>query len=145
MQEPVLQIFVYGSLRSGFQAPAFEYISRYFTLVSEAKVKGYLYDMGEFPAALPTTDEAYIIGELYRIKNEEEFYWAMEQLDAYEGIHADPEDGALPYQRELATVFITNETTTTAWIYWFKEPIINHPIIQSGDVLEYMRQKQNKS
>ena len=143
MQEPVFQIFVYGSLRSGFQAPAFEYISRYFTLVSDAKVKGYLYDLGEYPAALPTTDEAYLIGELYRIKNEEEFYWAMEQLDAYEGIHADPEDGALPYRRDLATVYITSETTSIAWVYWFSEPINNHPIIPSGDVLEYMNQKKN--
>ena len=113
-------------------------------MVSEAKAKGYLYDLGEYPAALPTHDEAYLIGELYRIKNEEEFYWAMEQLDAYEGIHADPEDGALPYRRDLATVYITNEITTTAWIYWFNEPILNHPIIPSGDVLEYMQQKKNQ-
>jgi gamma-glutamylcyclotransferase (GGCT)/AIG2-like uncharacterized protein YtfP len=144
MQEPVLQIFVYGSLRSGFQAPAFEYISRYFTLVSDAKVKGYLYDLGEFPAALPTEDDSYLVGELYHIKNQDEFSWAMEQLDSYEGIHSDPEDGALPYHRGLTTVYSGNETTTTAWIYWFSEPIINHPIIPSGDVLEYMRQKQNK-
>lgn len=143
MQEPVFQIFVYGSLRSGFQAPAFEYISRYFEMVSDARVKGYLYDMGEFPAALPTDDEAYLIGELYRIKNQDEFYWAMEQLDSYEGIHADPEDAALSYKREITTVYTANGTTT-AWIYWFTEPIINHPIIASGDVLEYLHQKQNQ-
>ncbi len=144
MQEPVHQIFVYGSLRSGFQAPAFEYISRYFVLVSDARVKGHLYDLGEFPAALPTDDEAYLIGELYRIKNEEDFYWAMEQLDAYEGIHSDPEDGAFPYKRELATVYTTANETTTAWIYWYNEPIMNQPLIPSGDMLEYMRQKKNQ-
>jgi len=143
MQEPVFQIFVYGSLRSGFQAPAFEYISRYFELVTDAKVKGYLYDMGEFPAAQPTDDEVYLIGELYKIKNQDEFYWAMEQLDAYEGIHADPEDAALPYKRELTQVFTPNGTTT-AWIYWFTETIRNSPIIASGDVLAYLHQKQNQ-
>ena len=124
MQETIHQIFVYGSLRSGFQAPAFEYISRYFELVSDARVKGHLYDLGEFPAALPTDEEAYLIGELYRIKNEEEFYWAMEQLDAYEGIHSEPEEGAYAYKRELVTVYIGKETTT-AWIFWFNEPIVN--------------------
>jgi len=143
MQQPVLQIFVYGSLRSGFQAPAFEYISRYFDLVSDGRVKGYLYDMGEYPAALPTEDEAFLMGELYRIKNEEEFYWAMEQLDAYEGIHAEPEEGALPYKRDLTQVYTSSETTI-AWIYWYNAPIIDHPIIASGDMLEYMHQKQNK-
>ena len=37
--------------------------------LGEAKVKGYLYDMGNFPAAVPTEDEAYIVGELYALKN----------------------------------------------------------------------------
>ncbi len=39
-------VFVYGSLRSGFQSPAYEYISRYFNLFGEAKVKGKLFDPG---------------------------------------------------------------------------------------------------
>jgi gamma-glutamylcyclotransferase (GGCT)/AIG2-like uncharacterized protein YtfP len=142
MQEGVFQIFVYGSLRSGFHAPAFEYISRYFDLVCDARVKGYLYDMGEFPAALPTDDEAYLIGELYRIKNEEEFNWAIEQLDAYEGVHSDPEDEAIPYRRDITNVITPNENTI-AWIYWFNEPIKDQPIIASGDMLAYMRQQKN--
>ena len=142
MQEPVFQIFVYGSLRSGFHAPAFEYISRYFDLVSDARAKGYLYDMGEFPAALPTEEEAYLVGELYRIKHEEEFNWAIEQLDAYEGIHADPEEGAIPYRRDITTIY-TPHGNTSAWIFWFNESIGNQPIIASGDMLEYLRQKKN--
>ena len=40
-------LFVYGSLLSGFKSPAYDYISRYFTLISPAKIKGRLYDMGE--------------------------------------------------------------------------------------------------
>jgi gamma-glutamylcyclotransferase (GGCT)/AIG2-like uncharacterized protein YtfP len=142
MQQPIFQIFVYGSLRSGFHAPAFEYISRYFNLVCNARVKGYLYDMGKFPAAIPTEDEAYLIGELYQIKHEEEFNWAIEQLDAYEGIHSEPEEAAIPYRRNVTTV-VTPDGNTTAWIYWFNEPIGNQPIIESGDMLEYMRQKKN--
>lgn len=141
MQQPVHQIFVYGSLRSGFHAPAFEYISRYFSFISDAKVKGLLYDMGDYPAAVPTETESFLIGELYAIKNEQEFYWAMEQLDAYEGIHSEPEDNSLSYKRELVTVHIPNGTTT-AWIYWFNQPVTDQPIISSGDVLEYMLQKQ---
>ena len=47
------QLFVYGSLLSGFKSPAYDYISRYFDLVSDGKVKGLLFDMGEYPAAEP--------------------------------------------------------------------------------------------
>ena len=65
MKNPeVYQLFVYGSLRSGFRSPAYEYISRYFDLVAEAKVKGELFDLGTYPAAKPTTKNKFIIGEL---------------------------------------------------------------------------------
>jgi gamma-glutamylcyclotransferase (GGCT)/AIG2-like uncharacterized protein YtfP len=77
-------LFVYGSLLSGFQSPAYDYIRRYFTLISPAKIKGKLYDMGDYPAAVPATEDLFITGELYLIKNEPEFSWAMGQLDDYE-------------------------------------------------------------
>jgi gamma-glutamylcyclotransferase (GGCT)/AIG2-like uncharacterized protein YtfP len=139
MQKNVLNLFVYGSLRSGFHHPAYEYISKYFTLIGDARVKGYLYDMGDYPAAIPTTDDVYIVGELYELKNDTEFSWAIEQLDAYEGV--EPEGGEIPlYKRELTTVYFGNKTTT-AWVYWFNRNIENQPQIYSGDVFDFTHQK----
>ena len=137
--ENVPHLFVYGSLRSGFRHPAYEYISRYFTLVGDAKVKGYLYDMGNYPVATPTSDDAFIVGELYQLNNEEEFSWAMAQLDDYEGINADEGEVAL-YGRETATIHIHN-TTVEAWIYWYTGDVSGHPIVASGDVLQFIQQK----
>lgn len=139
MEENIDKLFVYGSLRSGFHHPAYEYISKYFKLLSEAKAKGYLYDMGNFPAAVPTTDDAYIIGELYELKDKADFLWAIEQLDEYEGVR--PEEGEAPmYRRELTTVYYNNETTE-AWIYWFNGKIEEQPLIASGDVFQFIHQK----
>ena len=53
----VYNLFVYGSLRKGFQSNAYEYISRFFTLVGNAKVKGRLVDMGTYPAGVPAEGE----------------------------------------------------------------------------------------
>ena len=140
--EPVhQQLFVYGSLRSGFNHPAYAYISTHFTLVGSAKVKGKLYDLGEYPAALPTEDEHYIIGELYQLKEEQEFSWAIAQIDDYEGINPEPGEAAL-YKRALTTVYI-NGQTTTALIYWYSNDIEGKPLIASGDVLEYLQQKKS--
>jgi gamma-glutamylcyclotransferase (GGCT)/AIG2-like uncharacterized protein YtfP len=139
MKENLPHLFVYGSLRSGFRHPAYEYISRYFTLVGDAKVKGYLYDMGNYPVAAPAQDEAFIVGELYVLNNENEFSWAMAQLDDYEGINADEGEVAL-YRRERTSAFI-NDTTVDAWIYWYNGDVSNHPIVASGDVLQFIQQK----
>ncbi|HEX8332955.1 MAG TPA: gamma-glutamylcyclotransferase family protein [Segetibacter sp.] len=139
MKENLPHLFVYGSLRSGFRHPAYDYISRYFTLVGDAKVKGYLYDMGNYPVAAPTQDKAFIVGELYVLNNENEFSWAMAQLDDYEGINADEGEVAM-YRREPVSVFINN-ATVDAWIYWYNGDVSNHPIVASGDVLQFIQQK----
>jgi len=141
--EPVNQfLFVYGSLRSGFDHPAYAYISAHFELVAKAKVKGLLYDLGEYPAALPEeAGSSFIIGELYRLKDEEEFSWAIAQIDDYEGLNPEPDEKPL-YRRALTTVFPENQHATTAWIYWFNNDIQDKPLIESGDVLEYLQQKK---
>jgi gamma-glutamylcyclotransferase (GGCT)/AIG2-like uncharacterized protein YtfP len=141
MNKPeVYQLFVYGSLLSGFRSPAYDYISRYFTLVGEAKVKGELFDMGAYPAAMPTQKEKFILGELYRIKHENEFAWAIGQLDDYEGVKVEFDEVQL-YRRELAEVFFNNQVTP-AWIYWFNGDVSGKPVIASGDMMEYLRQKK---
>ncbi len=139
MENSITKLFVYGSLRSGFHHPAYEYISKYFTLISEAKVKGRMYDLGSYPAAIPTNDDAFIIGELYDLKNPADFSWAIEQLDDYEGLN--PEEGeAKLYRRELTEVFYKDQQTT-AWIYWYNEAIEDQPLIISGDILEFITHK----
>ena len=141
MKNPeVYQLFVYGSLRSGFHSPAYEYISRYFDLVGEAKVKGELYDLGTYPAARPTDNNKFIVGELYRIRNENEFTWAIGQLDDYEGVSVDFDEMQL-YRREITEVHIDNKVTN-AWIYWYVGDVKGKPVIDSGDVLQYMEQKK---
>ena len=136
----VYQLFVYGSLRSGFKSPAYEYISRYFTLIGEGKVRAELYDMGTYPAAKPTYEDKFVIGELYRIKHENEFSWAIGQLDDYEGITVDFDEVQL-YRKELTEVFI-NDQITHAWVYWFNGDITGKPLIPSGDMLEFLKQKE---
>jgi gamma-glutamylcyclotransferase (GGCT)/AIG2-like uncharacterized protein YtfP len=142
MEQSNGQVFVYGSLRSGFQHPAYAYISRYFTLLTEAKVNGRLYDMGEYPAAMPSDATSFITGELYQINHPDEFDWAIAQLDDYEGLNT--EQGETPlYRREQVTVH-TAQGDTQAWIYWFNGDVSGKTVIESGDVLQYIQQK-NKS
>lgn len=135
----VYKLFVYGSLRSGFKSHAYEYISRFFSFDGIGKVKGKLFDMGTYPAAVPAVD-AFIVGELYTIKNDAEFSWAIGQLDDYEGVTAEPGEIQL-YRRELADVFIEN-TKTTAWIFWYTGSVEGKPLIESGDLIQYLQQKK---
>ncbi len=136
----IYQLFVYGSLRSGFHSPVYEYISRFFKFIGEAKVKGKLYDLGTYPAGIATTEDSFIVGELYQAINEHEFSWAIGQLDDYEGVSVEADEVQL-YRREVAEVHI-NDKTTDAWIYWYNGDVSGKPLIASGDILEYMSSKK---
>ena len=95
--------------------------------------------MGNFPAAKPSADNAYIIGELYELKEGADLSWALEQLDGYEGV--EPEEGELPlYVREVTTVFYKNQITD-AYIYWFNASVEGQPAIPSGDIFQFVEQK----
>jgi gamma-glutamylcyclotransferase (GGCT)/AIG2-like uncharacterized protein YtfP len=133
------QLFVYGSLRSGFRSTAYEYISRYFVFVGDARVRGKLFDLGSYPAGIKTNDNTFIVGELYNIKSENEFAWAIGQLDDYEGVTVEPDEVQL-YRREITEVHINN-TITHAWIYWYNGDTSGKKLIESGDMIEYMGRK----
>ena len=136
----VYQLFVYGSLRSGFRSPVYEYISRFFTFVAEAKVKGKLFDLGEYPAGIPVEEENFIIGELYTAKNPQEFSWAIGQLDDYEGLNVEEGETAL-YRRDITTIYVDGQLTN-AWVYWYKGDVTGKPFVESGDILEYLKNKK---
>lgn len=138
----VFKLFVYGSLRSGFHSPAYNYVSKYFKLTGEAKVKGLLYDMGNYPVGVISSDDKYIVGELYDIINKEAFDYAIAQLDDYEGLNGEDGDDVL-YERVVTNILVDETTTTQAWVYWYKGNIANKTIVQSGDVLQYFKEKNN--
>jgi gamma-glutamylcyclotransferase (GGCT)/AIG2-like uncharacterized protein YtfP len=142
MKQDHYKIFVYGSLREGFHHPAYQYISRYFSFVSTGKIKGILYDMGEYPAAMPCAEDNFILGELYVIKNEEEFSYAIEQLDDYEGLCPEEQEGETALFRRIITdVHLNENEITKAWVYWYNRDVNGKPVIASGDVLEYFLAK----
>ena len=134
------QLFVYGSLRSGFKSPVYEYISRFFSFVGEARVRGKLFDMGSYPAGVATHDNTFITGELYKLNRESDFSWVIGQLDDYEGVNVEPDEMQL-FRREIAEVFL-NGGITHAWIYWFSGDVSGKVLIASGDILQFMQQKK---
>ena len=137
----IYHLFVYGSLRRGFRTSGYEYISCFFNPVADnVKVKGKLVDMGSYPAGVPCDDNHFIVGELFVAKNENEFSWAIGQLDDYEGVSVEFDEIQL-YRRDIVEVMV-NEKKVPAWIYWYQGDTNGRPAIASGDMIEYFKQKK---
>lgn len=139
MNEQINKLFVYGSLRNGFKNPAYSYITAYFEYSGESKTKGLFYEKENIPVAVPTTEEKFIVGEVYSIKNEAEFDWAFEQLDDYEGLHVLPNEIPL-YQRKTIEI-IRNNVTEKAWVYWYNGNIDGLPRLDTEDLLQHFASK----
>ncbi len=142
MNNKIFRLFVYGSLRSGFRHPAYQYLARYFRLLGEATVKGKLYDMGEYAAAVSTDEERFLQGELYEIIEPNEFDWAIAQLDDYEGLNVEAGEKPM-YNRQPVQSFLNGESGDT-WIYWFNGETEGNPEVISGDVMQYLQQKSKQ-
>lgn len=135
MESNIYRLFVYGSLRSGLLNPILCHITRYFVFDGMGSIQGNLYDMGEYPGAVPCTEDHLIVGEVYHIANVDEFEKAMEVIDDYEGLIVEP--GEVPlFRREPVQVLFRN-TTVVAWMYWYNTEITNRARIESGDFVAY--------
>ncbi len=139
MEASVFNLFVYGSLRSGFRNPAYAYLTQYFQFVSEAVVRGQLFDNGEYPVAVPTQEDHFITGELYQLKDHTDFDWAIKQLDDYEGIDVEEGEQA-DYVRSITEAYVGGQPHTS-WIYWYNMPVSHMEPIETGDLLAYLQQK----
>lgn len=130
-------LFVYGSLRSGFQHPAYDYIKQYFRLMGPATASAGLYALDKLPVAQPEPGGPQLWGELYVIQHPEEQEWAMAQLDDYEGIEG--EEGETPLYAKSQTTVACNNQTYTAWVYWYTGPMAGAIPIPSGDVMQFLQ------
>lgn len=79
MEQPNFHLFAYGTLRSVDASPAARALLSRCERVGEAEVRGTLYDLGEYPALLPSGDDR-VPGTIWRCPVD-----LLPELDRYEG------------------------------------------------------------
>ena len=96
--------------------------------IGQAKVRGCLYDLGEYPCLLLDEAGSSVLGEVYEIDDE-----ILRQLDEIEAT-AD-------YRRQQLGVSL-DEHSMTCWIYAPEaESYPQRRLIISGDWIEYAKTK----
>ena len=123
-------LFVYGTLRSDSGHPMNEVLQGYGGRVGPGKVRGALYDLGQYPGAVETPETAaFVHGEVYLLRDPGR---DLKTLDRYEGL-----DGKSPesdeFRRSRTVVELDDGTTVAAWIYLYNRPTEGLARIPSGD------------
>lgn len=122
------QVFVYGTLRRGGvrEMPALFPGARF---VDKARVRGRLYDFGEYPGLLLDESGAEVAGEVYEIDER-----ILKQLDEIEaGSH---------YIRRRLEIAVGGRVEA-CWVYVYDPRFYKGETeIESGDWIAYARSKE---
>ncbi len=119
------KVFVYGTLKVG------GYFAEHFNSVrlksSKAKIKGTLFDSGQFPA-MKLDGKHVVHGELHEYSNFVEVILQMDRIEGYNG----EKDREFNLYNRTKTMVETDEGNKIAVIYEFNKSTVNMPIIETG-------------
>jgi gamma-glutamylcyclotransferase (GGCT)/AIG2-like uncharacterized protein YtfP len=127
-------VFFYGTLMAPFNRPGRQRISAKLTLIGRGSIAAALFDLGIYPAAIPTADNSRVWGELYEASDTGA---VLGVLDEIEGYRPDQPERSL-YRRVQAEVTLADARAVTAWTYFYNAPLGRAQRIASGDYLAHL-------
>lgn len=108
-------------------------------LVGHGQIRGKLYDLGQFPGAVASSDPRYRVdGEVYRL---DDIKRATKTLDEYEECYPTRPRQSLFVRKEMPVV-MDDGTTETAWVYLYNRPVDESDLISRGSYRERMSVKR---
>ena len=130
------RVFFYGTLMSGFRRPGRERIESKLQPEGRGWIRGALFDLGIYPAAIPASD-GRVRGEIHRMTDPD---GVLSVLDDIEGYRASEPDASL-YTRAETPVTFDDGHVATVWVYCYNAPLGRAQRIESGDYLEHLKVK----
>jgi len=130
------RVFFYGTLMSGFRRPGRERIEPKLQPEGRGWIRGALFDLGIYPAAIPASD-GRVRGEIHRMTDPD---GVLSVLDDIEGYRASEPDASL-YTRAETPVTFDDGHVATVWVYFYNAPLGRAQRIESGDYLEHLKVK----
>lgn len=126
-------LFVYGTLRRG--QPLARYLDPVKArFVGEGNIVGRLFDLGDYPGATPDPKRfSRVKGEVYELLEPAE---TLPVLDDVEGFDARRPERSL-FERRSVTVRLEAGADLTAWVYFYKKPLMQALEIPDGDFIRY--------
>ncbi len=123
-------LFVYGTLRKACKSGAHNEYLGGADFVSNAKVRGQLFMVGDYPGLVTSEVGQWVVGEIYLLSNQAQLH----DLDLYEGC-AKNSPQPHEYYRCIHEVALNNGDIVKAWVYVYQQDTQALMSIHSGDFL----------
>lgn len=131
-------VFFYGTLMTPFNRPGRQRITPKLAFEGRGTIAAALFDLGIYPAAVPTDDGSLVWGEVYVMLEPSP---VLATLDEIEGYRPNEPERSL-YVRILTKVTLEDGRMLDAWAYFYNAPLGRAERIDSGDYLEHLNVKR---
>jgi gamma-glutamylcyclotransferase (GGCT)/AIG2-like uncharacterized protein YtfP len=127
-------VFFYGTLMSPFNRPGRQRVTSKINYLGRGTIQAALFDLGIYPAAVPTDDQSVVWGEVYETND---LAAVLTVLDEIEGHRPSEPDRSL-YMRVLTDATLEDGRIEKAWTYFYNAPLGQAERIASGDYLDHL-------
>jgi gamma-glutamylcyclotransferase (GGCT)/AIG2-like uncharacterized protein YtfP len=120
-------LFVYGTLRAFCAGPMARRLRKHARHVCAARVRGRLYDCGQYPGMRPARGRGeWVVGDVYRILRRT----VLAVLDRYEAVAvaAGPR-----FVRRIRSAYDGRQRRRDVWVYEHRGPLLRCKRIAHGD------------
>lgn len=122
-------LFSYGTLQPGRAPAEIAPVVRRLRPVGRGKVRGRLYDLGEYPGAVLSRTGRVIVGQIFEVPDSPDI---IEKLDEYEGFDPAHPRASL-FVRKRSFVSAGNGKRVLCWIYVYNRNPGDAPPVAGRD------------
>lgn len=130
-------VFFYGTLMAAFNRPGRQQVESKLVFAGHGRIRAALFDLGIYPAAVPSEDESTVAGEVYELQDAAAVLPTLDEIEGYRP--AEPERSL--YRRAITDVMLDSGEATQAWAYFYNAPLGRAERIPSGDYLEHLQKR----
>ncbi len=125
-------LFVYGTLRDGFDNEARRLLLKHADFIREGTFRGKLFLVNDYPGAVNSEDDRDIVhGEVYRLNNSRPLLAGLNEYEGCSGSYPQPTE----YTREEAMIRLAGKAAVRAWVYIYNRHTKGLYEIVSGDFM----------
>jgi gamma-glutamylcyclotransferase (GGCT)/AIG2-like uncharacterized protein YtfP len=129
-------LFVYGTLRKCFGHPMHHRMIRYADYIASAKVRGKLFDLGNYPGLVDSgEDDCTVTGDIYLVSNGQKLF---DLLDPYEGVTTAGSTSSEYKREKRAVIRLDSDERVICWVYLYNRNPEPYRRIISGDYCAYI-------
>ncbi len=130
-------LFSYGTLLPELAPGEIASTVRRLRPVGRGCVRGWLYDLGEYPGAVLSDAGPAIMGQVFELPDDPE---VLKRLDEYEEFDPGNPDGSLFVRRECLVV-LDHGKKVKGWVYSYNRPPGGAASLLNGDFAKSRAQK----